>query len=146
MLLSGLVILACIYLMYTSVGFLLATPVAEWQLIHILNILMLIASIALIVMYGRRFWMQWKKRKVDIEKSLAEEERKRQERRRAIYLASDDTPDELPDDTLSAAEAEAEDTAEGDSADADSTAAIAENAGSSAPSEEEQPQNNEDEK
>lgn len=138
MLLSGLVIIACIYLISTSAGFLLATPVAEWQLIHILNVLMLLASIALIVMYGRRFWMQWKKRKVDIEKSLAEEERKRQERRRAIYLASDDTPDELPDDALS-------DEVEGDSADSDSDEAVAENAEPSAPSEEEQAQNSEDE-
>lgn len=138
MLLSGLVIVACIYLISTSAGFLLATPVAEWQLIHILNVLMLIASIALIVMYGRRFWMQWKKRKVDIEKSLAEEERKRQERRRAIYLASDDTPDELTDDALS-------DDAEGDGADSDSDEAVAENAEPSAPSEEEQTQNSEDE-
>lgn len=139
MLLSGLVIIACIYLISTSVGFLLATPVAEWQLIHILNVLMLIASIALIVMYGRRFWMQWKKRKVDIEKSLAEEERKRQERRRAIYLANDDTPDELSDDALP-------DEVEGDSADSDSDATVAENTESSAPSEEEQPQNSKDEK
>lgn len=139
MLLSGLVIIACIYLISTSVGFLLATPVAEWQLIHILNVLMLIASIALIVMYGRRFWMQWKKRKVDIEKSLAEEERKRQERRRAIYLANDDTPDELSDDALS-------DAGEGDSADSDSDATVAENTEPSAPSEEEQPQNSKDEK
>lgn len=138
MLLSGLVIVACIYLISTSAGFLLATPVAEWQLIHILNVLMLIASIALIVMYGRRFWMQWKKRKVDIEKSLAEEERKRQERRRAIYLASDDTPDELTDDALS-------DDAEGDGADSDSDEAVAENAEPSAPSEEEQPQGGKEE-